>query len=60
MSINASSLKAGMHLIVDIAYVHIERVRRDSHDMLTAFIRDSSGRAAAVRFHGAEHLTVAV
>ena len=58
MMINAGKLRRGMHLAFDGVYVRIEDVVSDTHGMLTAFVRDMTGRRAPVRFHCDELLTV--
>lgn len=58
MTISASGLKAGMHLAMDCAYIRIERVRRETHGMIAAYVRSATGAVVPVLFHSDESLTV--
>ena len=60
MTINAGKLRGGMHLAFENVYVRIEDVVTDTHGMITAFVKDVTGRSAPVRFHSNEILTVGV
>lgn len=58
MSINASALRAGMHIDLECAYIRVERIAHETCGMIRATIPSALGGLATVVFHSDETITI--